>query len=187
MSNQYWTNREYKYEWDILYLKCTKCWKWLTIDGYPRDKDRKFWVRSDCMECHRLKRKKYHREWYYNNRDRANDYARKYHIDNRDAIKDKEKDRILAKDLWFDRYSFHNKARYFIRKNKLKPKLCPICWAERNIEIHHPSYKWFDDWSMVVFCCKYCHRNIHTWDIECPKPINLLHMECNSPERSVVR
>jgi hypothetical protein len=40
-------------------------------------------------------------------------------------------------------------------------------------------------WSVVVFCCKFCHKNIHEWNIECPRPINLLDMECKSPLKDV--
>jgi len=183
MPNQYWTDREYKYEWDVLYLKCTKCWKWLSLDGFPQDKGRKFWVRSDCKDCHRIKMKKYHRSWYLNNTDEAREYAREYHKNNKDILKNKDRSRIESrmKDLWFDRYSFHGKARYYVRKNNLKPHLCPICWADRDIEIHHPYYNSFNDRSKVVFCCRFCHRNIHLWDLECPQPIDLLTMESNSP------
>lgn len=62
------------------------------------------------------------------------------------------------------------RTRNLIRKLWIRPKQCPICWAERKIEAHHPDYnKWYE----VVFCCTKCHQRIHFWWFECPKPINL--------------
>ena len=52
------------------------------------------------------------------------------------------------------------------------------------IEMHHPSYDEASAWSKVVFCCKFCHRNIHLWLLECPKAIDLLECTAIKKEQS---
>ena len=171
--------REYKYEWDTLYLKCTKCLKRYTIDNYPKDKTKRFWTRSDCNECHKAKMKIYHRKWYENNKEDLKTYFKEYHAINKVRVLERNKNKVLkhTESIWFDRYKFHATAKRYVRVHNLRPKQCTICWELGNIEMHHPSYKSFEEWSKVVFCCKKCHRNIHNWYLECPAPINLLDLD----------
>ena len=66
---------------------------------------------------------------------------------------------------------YYNKTGNLIRKLWIRPKVCPICWSNKRIISHHPDYnKWYE----IIFCCDKCHRNIHTWHLECPPIINLL-------------
>jgi hypothetical protein len=173
MPNQYWWDREFRYEWDILYLKCTKCWEWKILDKFPNSKVHKFWVRPDCKECYKKNR--------HEKREKCNDYSKKYYLKHRDEIRWKVKDRAVnhSEEMWFNRNTFHKKARLYATRHRLKPSKCPICWRIETIEMHHPSYDNKNEWSKVVFCCKFCHRNIHLWLLECPNAIDLL--ECTQP------
>lgn len=192
--------REYKYGWDTLYLKCTNCWEWKTIDRFYKKSGRPFGVRTECKECE----KKYvqknkekisnrYSNWRVKNKEKIREYKRKYAVINEKKIADHRKEyynnnreQILqnsreykeyrTNELWFSRTVFHEKARHYANKYKLKPKECPICWHCGKIELHHPSYETFDKWSEVVFCCKGCHKKIHSWEIECPNMINLLYL-----------
>ena len=172
--------REYKYEWDVLYMKCTICWTWRESTQFPIARDnKKFWTRSCCKECYRIKNRRLHQEWYKANSELAKRKCKVYHVNNKEKINNNIKDRAEqhTKDLWFDRYKFHSKAKIYVLKNRLRPIVCPLCKQHGRIEMHHPDYSWFDMWSKVVFCCKKCHSNIHKGHIECPKPINLLDLD----------
>lgn len=65
----------------------------------------------------------------------------------------------------------HRVTEDFINTNIIKPKKCSICNKERRIIAHHPNN---DIRNEIVFCCDRCHRLIHSWYLECPKPIDLL-------------
>ena len=212
--------REYRYEWDILWLKCTKCWEWKDTSSYSHSKWCMFWFHPVCKECIAS----YKKEWYIKNIDARKQYLKDYYESNKDTIKNRvrlyekenrdkvyeraksyrhknedkmnqyfkeyyehNKDEILKRNsVWtadfeerfkFNLWTFHTKTRRYVNKFKLKPIVCPICWSNKNIEIHHPSYSSFDKWCEVVFCCRACHRLIHYGTIECPKPINLLELK----------
>lgn len=175
------SEREYKYKWDVMYMKCTICWERKIQGEFPKDKNKKFWTRSDCKECHRIKNREHHQKWYEKNKERSNESCREYHIKNRQKrlMESEMNIKRHTKELWFSWTLFHSRARYYTKKHNLKPKNCKICWRHERIEIHHPSYKSMKDWSKVVFCCHYCHIWIHEWRIECPTPVDL--MECGSP------
>ena len=210
------TKREYKYEWDILYLKCTKCGERKVKDSYWPHKMCSFWVNTRCKDCEKKYRElnKIHKaeydrlyrernkekidlrvkEYYENNREKKKEYARNYNLINRDKRKESARvarminwDEIREREsnykirrtqeLWFSWTRFHSKTLRFVTKNWLKPYKCPICWVCDKIQIHHPSYKKFDNRKDVVFCCARCHQRIHSWLLECPKPINLLELK----------
>lgn len=172
--------REYRYEWDILYVKCRTCGEWKTTDYYHKATRGKFWIITECKECVSKRQSVFYKE----NRDRKSRQWRQYYRDNKEKISEHKKEyrehnkekfdkSLLTEKLWFNRQTFHEKARAFTRKYWLKPEQCGICKSISRIEIHHPSYETFDKWSEVVFCCKSCHQRIHAWTIECPEPINL--------------
>ena len=170
--------REYKYNWDVLYLKCSKCWKWGELKDFPVRAWAEFWVRWQCKECRKKMARLSHQKWYENNEERAKESFRKYHKENKDKINYSVDNRTSKHsiDMGFAWYSFHSKAKYFVRKHNLRPTTCPICWLEKDVVIHHPSYETFDKWSEIVFCCKSCHSLIHSGVQECPKPIKLLEL-----------
>lgn len=186
--NQY-CKREYRYEWDTLYQKCTKCWEWYTSDNFYKSTEWKLWIKPNCKECSRKKRTQY----YWENKDIENERYRNYRIRNKNKEIERhrkyrennlEKRRELSKriakehseDMWFNRGSFHDKANRYVRKYWLRPKVCPICQRSWKIKMHHPYYNSFDDWSEVVFCCQSCHWLIHNGRIKCPEPINLIYL-----------
>lgn len=211
--------REYRYEWDTLYLKCTKCWEWKTLDWYYKCSTKRFWVHSHCRECIKNKMNKYyddnkdkvlnrekiyyldnkqeilnqrrlcykenkgkildkHREYYQSNKHLLSSNQRKYYSDNRERISEyqKENRKNHSKQMWFNRDTFHKMANNYAKRNNLKQKVCSICWIEDKVEMHHPSYEKYEDWSKVVFCCPSCHRRIHSGTLECPEPIDLLSL-----------
>ena len=170
---------EYRYDGEVLHIKCNKCWEWKYINDFPPRKDWTFWVRNCCRACWKSAMKESHKIWYQNNTNKAKSKMKDYYRLNRDWINERIKRNAdtHTDELWFKRYTFHAKAKNYINNHKLRPRLCPICWLEKHIEAHHPSYERFDKWSEIVFCCHKCHSDIHNWTIECPTPINLL--ECN--------
>lgn len=174
MPNQYWWDREFRYEWDVLYLRCKKCWEWKIVDDYHNSKWSMFWVKSRCKEC----RKKYSREYRSSHKDKIRESNRDYKLKNKCEIKEYDtryKVKFKMKN-GFSIKTFHRRARDYANTHSLIPSCCSICWEWWEIELHHPSYKSFDEWSKVVFCCTRCHRNIHAWNIKCPEPINLLEL-----------
>lgn len=181
MPRKYLSNKEYRYEWDTLYLKCTKCSKRKTLDRFPKDKSMKFWVRSACKECKNSSVRMSRREWYEKHKERIKQHYVDYYNNNKQKIIKRMNKKIESNNMsiWFDWYSFHWRTKYYIKKHNLRPDICPVCWVCRKIEAHHPFYREFSDWSYVVFCCKKCHKGIHNWEIKCPEYINLL--ECGSP------
>lgn len=148
-------DKEYKYDWDILYIKCSKCWIYKSVDSFAKDKKWKFWVRNDCKEC-------------------RNAYNKNYRFINKEELNKSRKVRVSekSKSLGFNWETFHKKTLVRAKTTWVIPSQCAICWKEGKIDIHHPSYK-ANDWNKVVFCCKSCHKNIHNWTIECPKPIEI--------------
>lgn len=97
---------------------------------------------------------------------RRKEWEKKYREIHRDIINAKRRER--NKQTW--QWKAHLKVNRVIRKLWIRPTKCPICWAERRIEAHHPDYnKPYE----IVFCCNVCHQRIHNWWFECPKPIDL--------------
>lgn len=97
---------------------------------------------------------------------RRKERERNYRDLNRDKINEKRRDRYHK--TWHSKvYKTTDKV---IKELWIRPSICPICWAERKIEAHHPDYnKPYE----VVFCCNVCHQRIHHWWFECPNPIDL--------------
>lgn len=179
--------REHKYVDGTLYLKCTKCSTWKSSDDYNKWKWHIFWLRTECKSCLKERnRKRYeskrehiasqNKEYYWNNKEKTSERKREYYLK---TNKQKRYADNLTEELWFSWYKFHHRTRDFVSKFWVLPKICSICWIQRNIEIHHPNHERFEDWSNVVFCCRSCHRQIHSWRIDCPTPIDLLKLTTN--------
>lgn len=92
----------------------------------------------------------------------------------RESIYQNNRNKQHTKELWYNRGYFHKKAKRYAQKKRLYPNFCPYCWSKCKTIIHHPSYKTFNDWSIVTFCCYKCHNKIHQWKISNIIPINLL-------------
>lgn len=108
--------REYKYEWDVLWLKCTKCWERNDASFYNNQKKWKFWLSSICKECkrkerieHRERYKEYFKEYAKANKDRLREYKQNYKLLNREKIvaaqkkySEENKEKIAAyKKEWY--------------------------------------------------------------------------------------
>ena len=126
--------------------------------------------KKEYRDKNREKLKEYHREYVNKNRDtivlKRKEY---YERTKQDHIK-RAKQHIQK---FNDRTKINLRTARFIKRNNLRPKQCPICWSDRNIQAHHTNY---NERNNIVFCCKRCHSKIHTWAIQCPETINLL--EC---------
>lgn len=176
--------RENKYVDGILHLKCTKCSEWKPYNNYDKWKWHIFWLRTECKSCLKEKnRKRYelkrehiasiNKKYYWNNREKTSERKRKYYLKTNKQWKNRDE---WTEKLWFNWQTFHEKARDYVNKNSIKPKDCSICGVEWKIEIHHPSYENENERSSVVFCCRSCHKQIHSGRIPCPSPINLLEL-----------
>lgn len=154
--------REYKFQNNILYIKCNKCGIFKKKEDFHINKRYKRWINCSCKECRKLIVKSSTRK----NHERVNEYRKK-------QIKK------LNKFYGFNRHRFHMKAYRYVLKNGLKPSICPICKQKNKIQIHHPFYESFEDWSKIILCCSQCHSDIHHHKISCPKPINLLLINKN--------
>lgn len=178
--------REYKYEWDVLYVKCNVCWKFKTISEYDKGSKYRFWVRTYCKDCMRdYSQRRYsnkrdyianqNKEYYWNNKLKTSEHKKEYYKENKERIKKHAND--LNGMLWFNRHTFHIRALDYVKKYKLNPWICSICWVQWRTEMHHPSYKSFNEWKNVVFCCKSCHFKIHSGNIDCPEPVDLTKLK----------
>ena len=174
--------RDYKYIDGELYLKCTCCSLWKSSWDYHKLRDGLFWFRAECKDCVRNRCKaRYNskrdeisaqnKQYYWDNKEKINEHKREYY---KTTYKRTNYSSSLTEKLWFNRQTFHERARSYARKHWLFPSTCTICGWDEKIEIHHPSYNSFDEWSKVVFCCHSCHKRIHSWNIKNPQPINLL-------------
>lgn len=136
--------RDYKYENNILLVKCSHCGKYLTSDCFYKSKRSRFWLGWRCKKCfwkQSLDYQKKHPKQIY--------LLQKNHHEN------------FEKQYGFNRSSFHVKTKRYVLKNWGYPEICPYCWEKRKIEIHHPFYRSFDDWKIFTFCCSHCHSKIH--------------------------
>lgn len=185
-----------KYSWDEKLYRCTKCWEFKDKNSFHK---RGIWIQSKCKDCvrgyymeHREKIKNKAKDYYLENRENVlkkdslkreinpqkyRDKSKKTYIKNREAVikATKEYKKKKSGELWFNLHSFHTRAYEYVDKHWLKPRICPICGSENAIEIHHPSYENYDKWKEIVFCCRRCHKRIHSWKMECPQPIDLFN------------
>lgn len=174
----------------VLYIKCNKCWEFKEATNEFFDKCHTWfmWLQWSCKVCTRAKQKEYchsHKDMIKKNRktlyERDKDKVKARNKKRRNENRLKLKEYVIkhyaekSNQLWFDWGMFHKKARDYVRKHKIKPQQCPICWCMDNIVMHHPSYL-EEDWNKVVFCCQWCHISIHTNQIKCPEPINILDL-----------
>ena len=173
--------REYKYVGGVFYQKCTSCKKRLTREEFIKDNSSKFWIRTKCKCCKSRTAREYHKQRYEKNRDLYRGKFAAYQKENSTQryLVEQEREVEFANEHGFSLSKFHHKARYYVKKYKLRPNICPICWRNEKIQIHHPSYETFEKWSSIVFCCHYCHSAIHNGHMGCPEPIDI--MEYNSP------
>lgn len=145
------------------------------------NKERVLIVSAIYRETHKDKIHKYYidnkeekleksRAYYKIRKERHNQYTREYYKTHKEEVKVRIRNNVKKK--W---YSYlHSKTCDFIKKNNLRPNICSICWSHEYIYAHHIDN---NIWNKVVFCCKSCHQRIHSWAIECPKPIDLLFIK----------
>lgn len=182
---------------------CKQCWeeKPITSEYWHRSPESKDWYCNKCRVCRNKNNVEYsktHKELrdkrVNSHKEHLREYQKNYREVNRDILREKGKEYYLSvKDwilkkyltdnaeiisrkakerrekMWYSK--LHHSTNNYIDKNKLRPSKCSICWGWGKIVAHHPSN---NIWNEIVFCCYSCHKLIHNWKIECPKPINLL-------------
>ena len=158
----------------VLYIQCTKCLSMKEYTHFYKTNGSSIWYRWVCKECCKVQRENdkenIHnkmKEYYLNHKEERRKYNKEYREKNKDKLKIYDNDKRSKK--WY--VKIHNKTISFVRKNKIKLTLCSICGSCNKIELHHPDYnKRYE----VVVVCNSCHKEIHSWYIDCPSPINLL-------------
>jgi len=169
-----------KIEGEILY-KCNTCFKYLPENKFRRGSRG---AAYSCIECEKKKNKVYNlknrdarnlktQEWHKKNKEKEKEYYEKYKAlwKRNDYAKNYSKGK--SEEIWFSRYYFHQKAKEFKKKNKIKFNSCVVCWKAGRIHMHHPSYKSMEMREFIVPVCPKCHINIHNGFLECPEPIKL--------------
>lgn len=182
--------REYYLDdvWNM-WLKCWGCWEFKQLKDFHKSYNSFMGVCSKCKKCRNM----YGKNYYKKNSEKYKENSKKWKVKNIDKVRAYGKNRrqriperikeiyqnsIRKRDekFWFKTSSLNYKAAYFINKNNLRPAKCPICKSQVKNEFHHINYKSEDMRSIWVFCCKRCHEKIHSWEIQCPNPINLLNL-----------
>lgn len=184
--------REHYYDGDTLYIRCAGCWQIKNASLFYKNKGKKFWIDTYCKECHSNKPKKkptIEKVRMYQRRYREKDYDR--YIKLKRAQREKSKlekrgykkkyEQKKTKEIWFSTNTFHQKTTNYIKKNNLRPEQCMLCWWGEHIQAHHPSYSSMNERANVVFVCDSCHKLIHTWEINCPEPVNLIQLNAHMP------
>lgn len=173
LTSEYWHKNPWKKDWYC--NKCKLCRNKNNVEYMRTHKD----VRQRRTNANREHLQKYQKEYRVINQDILREKRNQYYLSNKDGIIKKyrtenaETISIKAKkrmeEKWYNK--LHHDAGHYIDKHKLRPSICGICWHSWKIAAHHPNDK---IWNEVVFCCYSCHKLIHSWKIECPKPIDLL-------------
>lgn len=106
--------REYKYEWDILLLKCTKCGEYKDKDSFYKHKRALFWLASKCKECYKeyseqnkVGIKEYKKLYYQKNKDKLLKEFKNYRLSHADKISAYKKE-----------YSIKNKTELSLKNKK---------------------------------------------------------------------
>lgn len=176
-------------------------------DNFQNDKSKSFNAGSTCKECRReiirnkrkdpeyrkLEKERKHK-YDITHRKELREYAREYRKNHPLYVKNiysKKRERYIQynqerlanmqQQYGFDMKKFHAKALNYVKKHKLIPWWCSLCGDSCYIELHHPSYVWFDKRKEVVFVCKKCHKLIHSWELECPEPLDLVQLNARMP------
>lgn len=148
-------NKEHKHETDKLYRKNNQNKIKLKKQEWQR-KNREKYIQSCKLAYQKRKEQSY---------------------DSRKAWREK-----TSSEFWVSINAIHNRTERYINKYNLRPSSCSICWQEwLRIEAHHPSYSTIENWKEVVFVCKWCHRDIHCGNIQCPEPIDLVQLNAHMP------
>lgn len=212
--------REHYYEWDILFLRCSRCENFKQSIDFWKNKNKPFGLNCYCKECAKIRWK----EFYNNNKDRVKGYHKNYYQNNRDNIQEKHKEynrktyttergrgyqrkyreknygiyierqRAYRKKEYKEKYekkkstevgfninTFHTKATDYIKNNNLRFNECIVCGKEGKTQAHHPSYDNKDKRKEVVFLCDACHKLVHTGELDCPEPVDLIQLNAHMP------
>lgn len=153
----------YEENW-VIFGQCKKCKNFFHMNEefWYKSKSWFMWFSSLCKTCDnkwRWKRGK--------NYEVAREANKRYYEKNKKKIVQGNHKRGKAK--WYD--IIQSSTRKRIKRLWIRPDSCPICWRKDvRIIAHHPDYS---NRFLIVFCCDSCHMNIHNWNIECPKPIEI--------------
>lgn len=72
----------------MLYLKCTKCWRWKTKDLFWKENGKPFWVRPECKKCHNKNNKidaEYRRQYYITNKEKIKQKNASYYMEHKNV------------------------------------------------------------------------------------------------------
>ena len=155
-----------------------------TMEEYDK-KEKRRKSNAEAVKRYRERNKEKIQEYYIKNREHILNNHRRYYKAHREKFKTNAKERYIKnkeiiytrtknniKEKWY--CYLHNKTNFFIKKYNLRPNVCSICRSKEYIYAHHIDN---NIWNKIVFCCKSCHQRIHSWAIECPKPIDLLFIK----------
>lgn len=139
--------------------------------------------KKNYEETHKERRKEYNKRYNESHVEEIRFIKKVWQEKKRDYIYEQRKEYMIKYFNTHPRKQYqssmglsvlHSKTSKYVRGKWIRPTKCSICNAERRIVSHHPNN---DIWNEIVWCCDRCHRLIHSWYLECPKPIDLLNMQ----------
>lgn len=179
------------------------------IDNHCKECEKKRKIKMFSNETYREKDKEAHKRYRENNKEKISEYRKAYvkshkkewreygqkyrqehpdmtkenYLKNKEIIKKRNKDwhEKKEKETWIDISKFHAKARTYSKSRGLNPMYCVLCDKEGVVEMHHPSYNSFDKRKEVVFLCKSCHHLVHSGELGCPSPVDLIQLNAHMP------
>lgn len=84
--------REHYYEWDILFLKCSRCKEFKESILFNKNKSRAFWFDCYCKECNSvIAKQKYHKD-VEESRKKRRAQQKKYRQKNREKVNKKQRE-----------------------------------------------------------------------------------------------
>lgn len=137
--------------------QCNICFLEKDISEFYKQNWWVMWVKWECKECYKIKRRteKYRlrdRNRYHNNLER-NKQCKEHNKKWRELNPEKRKAQVK---VW----------NYLRNKKSIHPKECCICLDNKNLHYHHEDYNFPNK---VYSLCNICHANIHAWNIELDK------------------
>lgn len=145
----------------VAYKWCPRCEDYVLVEDFHKHKGKSDGLRGWCKECYRKYVREYKREYYENNRERANQYQREYRDNNRERVNQYAREYYQNNPDKYHQAFFVWYLNAAVRDGKIiKPNNCSICGSTEQIEGHHPDYEPGHE-LIVVWVCRRCHADIH--------------------------
>jgi len=135
-------------------ITCIKCKIKKDSSAYYKHSQTHDWFLHKCKDCCKN---------YQHSRDTRSIDSKRYYNNPQRREYVKVMASLRRKKKWY--WSIHLKTSRWITKKNIRPLVCPICLWDSNcdrVESHHINY---DEWNKIVFCCSFCHKKIHFWEI----------------------